>query len=65
MQGEPIADIHFIGRTTAARLLDHGYRSTDDLREASAEELVEIEGIGIGKAIRLIDVEREPEAIVQ
>jgi ERCC4-type nuclease len=65
MTDKLISQIDWIGNKTAARLLDHGYRSTDELADATAQELVEIDGIGIGKAARLIDEPREPEAIVR
>jgi excinuclease UvrABC nuclease subunit len=65
MTDKLIADIDWIGRKTATRLLDRGYRSTDELADATAQELVQIDGIGIGKANRLLDEPREPEAIVR
>jgi excinuclease UvrABC nuclease subunit len=65
MTDKLISQIDWIGNKTAARLLDHGYRSTDELSDATAQELVQIEGIGIGKATRLLDEPRESEAIAQ
>jgi len=65
MTDKLISQIDWIGNKTAARLLDHGYRSTDELADATASELVEIEGIGIGKATRLIDEPRKEEPIAQ
>lgn len=60
-----ISNLEFVGERIAARLIDSGYRTTSDLQEASAEDLLAIDGIGIATVYRLLDVENEPQVVTQ
>jgi NAD-dependent DNA ligase len=56
-----ISDIDLIGNQTAAHLYDAGYTTLEDVREATAEELIDVEGVGVGKLGKLIALDRDKE----
>ena len=60
MSATKLTDLDYLGPTTKARLIDNGYRTTDDIRRTSAEELLSVPGVGVTILGRLIDPE-EPE----
>ena len=60
MSATKLTDLDYLGPTTKARLIDNGYHTTDDIRRASAEELLSVPGVGVTILGRLIDTE-EPE----
>lgn len=59
-----VSDIDLIGNQTAAYLYDAGYVTLEDVREATAEELIDVEGVGVGKLGKLIALDRDAEAAV-
>jgi NAD-dependent DNA ligase len=58
-----VSDVTWIGESTASRLFDQGFVYTEDLREARAEDLLSIKGIGVMKAGRLCALGQDPEVI--
>ena len=56
-----LSDVESVGAQTAAQLYDAGYVTVQDIREASAQELIAVEGVGVGKLGKLIALDREPE----
>ena len=56
-----VSDIDLIGNQTAAYLYDAGYITLEDVREATAEELIDVEGVGVGKLGKLIALDRDTE----
>ena len=56
-----VSDIDLIGNQTAAYLYDAGYVTLEDVREATAEELIDVEGVGVGKLGKLIALDRDAE----
>lgn len=46
---EPISHLPYIGTECVERLENRGFHTTYDIQEASMSELLEVEGIGIGK----------------
>ncbi len=51
---ENVTDIDGVGPSKAEALADAGYESVDDLREATAEELTEVEGISEALAADIV-----------
>ncbi len=50
---EDLIDIEGVGETKAKALKEAGYKTLEDIREASQEELSEVEGIGKALAARI------------
>jgi hypothetical protein len=51
---KPITELDFLGPKLKARLIDRDIRTTDDLRDVSAETLLDIPGLGVSKFSKLI-----------
>ena len=49
-QRQPIFTLPSIGIECASRLEEAGYETVSDVRDAPLEDLMAIEGIGVGKA---------------
>ncbi|WP_246984284.1 50S ribosomal protein L32e [Halorientalis marina] len=68
---EDLTDISGVGNSKAAALEGAGYRTVDDVRGASQDELAEVDGIGNALAARIkadvggLEVDEETEAEVE
>ena len=62
-----LSDVESVGAKTAAHLYDAGIITVQDVREASAQELISVESVGVSKLRKLIaldrDTEPEPEVV--
>ena len=56
----PLVEIHGIGRRRARALYIHGYRRLSDFREARVEDLMNIPGIGVKLAKKIINEAKNP-----
>lgn len=56
-----LSDVESVGAQTAAHLYDAGYVTLEDIREATAEDLITVDGIGVGKLSKLIALDRDTE----
>ena len=56
-----ITELDFLGERVQARLIDRDIRTTEDLKDVSAESLLDVPGLGIRKLSRLIYHENDSE----
>jgi predicted flap endonuclease-1-like 5' DNA nuclease len=56
-----LSDVESVGAQTAAHLYDAGIITVQDVKEASAQELIAVESIGVSKLGKLIALDRDPE----